>query len=33
MILRLFISGIETTLMTIEMANAIAIRLRMLAND
>jgi hypothetical protein len=32
MILSLFISGIETTLMTIEATNAIAIRLGMIAN-
>ena len=32
MILSLFISGIETTLMTIETTNAIAMRLGMIAN-
>ena len=32
MILSLFISGIETTLMTIETTNAIAMRLEMIAN-
>jgi hypothetical protein len=32
MILSLFISGIETTLMTIETSNAIAMRLGMIAN-
>jgi hypothetical protein len=32
MILSLFVSGIETTLMTIEATNAIAMRLEMIAN-
>ena len=32
MILSLFVSGIETTLMTIETTNAIAMRLGMIAN-
>jgi len=32
MILSLFVSGLETTLMTIETTNAIAIRLGMIAN-